>query len=132
MTKQPKITRETVAAALVLLAEWRPENGAFTPADFVAACNAVAELEALQRQLRAIGVRQCNGYQAPGGGWDEVAADRDEKREARLQVKALEIAKPYGVGLKFGGDPRGSALRIMTPKTGRANTWGGAADGWAL
>lgn len=132
MTKQPKITRDTVTAALVLLGEWRPENGAFTPADFQGACDAAAQLETLQRQLRAIGVRQCNGYSDGRGGWDERAEDRDTARAERLQAKALEIAKPYGVGLKFGGDPRGSALRMLTPKSERHNTWGGAADGWAL
>jgi hypothetical protein len=37
-----------------------------------------------------------------------------------------------GLGLYLNGDPRGNPVGILTPKSGRFNTMGGAEAGWRL
>lgn len=37
-----------------------------------------------------------------------------------------------GLGLYLNSDPRGNPVGILTPKTGRYNTMGGAECGWRL
>jgi hypothetical protein len=67
-------------------------------------------------------VMECNG---DGGEWrehrQEVVSDRLER-----------MAESLGVTLELGGDPRGYTVKLMTPKSGRYNTWGGAECGWGV
>lgn len=91
-----------------------------------------AKLESLQGRLHAIGERRCNGYPTWDHKWDEQAAKRDERLEEKLVATVAAILAPYGMSAKTGGDPRGSAIKLRTPKTGKSNTWGGAEDGWAI
>lgn len=42
------------------------------------------------------------------------------------------MAESLGVTLELGGDPRGYTVKLMTPKSGRYNTWGGAECGWGV
>jgi hypothetical protein len=104
----------------------------YTVDEFAQAMADAAKLESLQGRLHAIGERQCNGYSTFGHKWDQAAADRDERLEEKLNKTVESILAPYGVKAKTGGDPRGSAIKLQTPKTGRHNTWGGAESGWAI
>lgn len=142
--KDPKITMDTVRAALVLLQESGPHMGRVIDARSVADCAVirkavedVAKLASIERGLKRIAEAACNGYYGRvmprgGGNWgDAEQADADTRR-AKLATKAAAILDPYGVSSSVGGDVRGSQLRIRTPKSGASNTWGGASDGWAL
>lgn len=126
---------DTLTAALVLL---REAGGEDQTARILDAVRTVRRLEALEKRLRVVAVAECNGYYgperlrgAPPAWGDAEQADADA-RTAKLAAKAEAVAHPYGVKLKIGGDPRGSQLRLMTPLSGRYNTWGGAESGWAL
>jgi hypothetical protein len=127
MTREPKISMDTVRAAALMLDEC---GRSISPAHVTAATLDVVALERCERGLRAIYCRQCNGY--ADTDWGRAQAERDERREARLIRQATKIAKGYGVTITTQGDPRGSALRMATPKTRRYNTMGGAESGWAL
>ena len=81
--------------------------------------------------LSRIAERQCNGYQDWKGNWDQAAADRDEKREARIQAKVQAIVSRYsGVSVIFNGDPRGYSIKLLG--LGTYNTFGGAEDGYGI
>jgi hypothetical protein len=145
--KEPKITMETLRTALTIIEECggvskflgedtpcRPSQSYTKQPTRLAVLNAVedaAALEKIERSLSAINVRQCNGYCNERTGREDTATmNRDEKREESLQRKASEIARRIGLKLEFGGDPMGSAVRIITPRTGAYNSMGGAECGW--
>ncbi len=46
--------------------------------------------------------------------------------------RLARYANRLGVTLTLGGDPRGYTVKLMTPKSGKYNTWGGAEDGWGV
>lgn len=111
----------------------------YTPAQFIDATAAAAKLESLQGRLRAIAERQCNGYSygyhgAPFYSKEsaEEAELRDDRNEEKLRASALALLEPYGAQVHFNRDPRGSAIKLQTPKSGRYNTMGGAETGWAV
>ena len=60
--------------------------------------------------------------------WDTWMEKREKQLESRLHALAAEI----GVTLSLGGDPRGFTVKLMTPKSGKYNSWGGAEDGWGV
>ena len=62
---------------------------------------------------------------------DEWSEQRD-KKESQIEKRLFEIAKSIGVRLELGGDPRGYTVKLMTPKTEKYNTWGGAECGWGV
>ena len=39
--------------------------------------------------------------------------DRQEKREAKLEVLLTELASGLGLGVEFSGDPRGFCVRLI-------------------
>ena len=81
--------------------------------------------------LHRIQERQCNGYQDYKGNWDQAAADRDEKRETRIQDKVRAIVARYSpLSVNFNGDPRGYSIKLLG--TGKSNTWGGMEDGYGV
>lgn len=133
---------DTVQVASILLLESdatiSPEQAratscaSFTVDQFAQAMADAAKLESLTGRLKAIAVRQCNGYQTWDHKWDQPAADRDERLEAKLTATVESILAPYGVKAKIGGDPRGAVVYLMTPKTERHNSWGGRESGWGL
>lgn len=57
--------------------------------------------------------------------------DRQEKRVDALEKRAIAHAAALGVTLKFNGDPRGYAVKVMLPN-GDYNTWGGKEEGWGI
>ena len=63
---------------------------------------------------------------------DESWSDKDERADDRLDEHINAIAARLGVRVTIGGDPRGHVVHLMTPKTGRYNTFGGADVGWGL
>ncbi|AXQ69063.1 hypothetical protein HOU02_gp146 [Caulobacter phage CcrBL9] len=121
--------QEQLEIALVLLDEHKAKIGApraFTYGEVIEAYRDAGALISAEVRLQRIAENECNGYR------DETAEKLDERRRQTLEAKAGEIAKRYGVALTFGGDPRGSALKIKTPHTGRYNGFGGREDGWAV
>lgn len=131
----PKITMETVRTALTLLEEsktYKTSKGRIRIAVLNAVEDAV-EFEKIERALRAINERECNGYMNERT-WkeDEAAKLRDERREVKLRDKATALAKRLGLKIHFNGDPRGAAIKIHTPRTGAYNSFGGAEDGWCV
>lgn len=97
-----------------------------------AASAALVWIHKIGRELHRIYERQCNGHQKPNGDWDEEAAKRDEMREEALEAELRSLFSSFGLGLYLNGDPRGNPVGILTPKTGRYNTMGGAECGWRL
>ena len=108
-----------------LAARWTQEQ-------LTGAINTAAELERLAATLNLLNERECNGHQTPDGRWDEAAAKRDEAKRERLKAKVADLLKPYSVTPRFGGDPRGAALKLATPGTAKYNTMGGREEGWAV
>ncbi|UTU09333.1 hypothetical protein CcrBL47_gp563 [Caulobacter phage BL47] len=120
---------ETVDLALVMLDESKAAKGApraFTFGEVREAFTDAHALTLLQARLRQINENECNGYR------DETAERLDARREERAKAAVVEIAKRYGLTFHFNGDPRGSALKLKTPHTGRYNGFGGREDGWAV
>jgi hypothetical protein len=110
------------AAAVLLLESGKPFSVA-TASDAMAA---VLVLSGLAKTLKAVAEADCNGFR------DDLEREVAEKTAARALKKAARTLEPWGVDFLTEGDPRGSQLRLKTPKTGAANTWGGAESGWAL
>ena len=79
------------------------------------------------RGLHNIAERQCNGYRAYDGGWDEKAELRDVKREERLRAIICDhfTRAEVSAGWKHQGDPRGAPI-IVTDKDGAElfRVWG--------
>ena len=65
----------------------------------------------------------CNGYQDAQGNWDEKRTALAEKKQARIEKKAQEVAQSIGGTAIFQGDPRGNVLKIIFPD-GYTNDWG--------
>lgn len=99
----------------------------------------VRELKQHERTLHRLAEIECNGYPKPVTEYrdgnmyrynveDETLKAKCEKKEERARAKAQAIADKLGVGIEFGGDPRGAVLRLRLPN-GRSNSFG---DGWVL
>lgn len=76
----------------------------------------VRRLTRIARKLSKLNEDECN---IPGATWNH----RVEKR--LLRNAATKITAPFGLRLEFTGDPRGSAIRFKTPKSGRYNSMSG-------
>ena len=66
---------------------------------------------------------------------DDLGTVGNLNRQSKIrQLEGILKArfKEAGLGLYLNGDPRGNPVGILTPKTGRFNTMGGAEDGWRL
>lgn len=59
---------------------------------------------------------------------DEAWAARDAKKEQSIQSKVVDLLKPYGIDVKFNGDPRGGAIRMLLPDHS-SNEWDGETWG---
>ena len=82
----------------------------------------LAELIRLAGALQRINEADCND-----GGNPKRAS-----REKALQNKVLGIVETgWAFDVKFNGDPRGYAVKILLP-SGRYNTMGGREEGWGV
>ena len=124
---------DTIETAIVLLSEWNHKSREKVAVDtpdgaklFREALADAAALEALERGIRRRAEYACSYPMT------EAEATRADRADARAAEKVAAILKPYRMTAKIGGDPRGSQIKLATPKSGRINTWGGAADGWAV
>lgn len=106
--------------------EWREasviafDEGTFASIDQAATW--VRQVEGYARELHGLYVRECN----TGGG------SRTSTRIDTLEGQLREAFKAHDLGLYLNGDPRGNPVGILTPKTGKSNTMGGASAGWRL
>lgn len=80
----------------------------------------------LAQRLHTVYEGQCSKDLGPAGNANRESARRN--LESQLRFKFREV----GLGLYLNADPRGNPVGILTPKTGRYNTWGGAEAGWRL
>lgn len=102
----PNFHASVLAAALVTNSEWSIHEAA------VRAHHAVA----FARQLRKAFERQCNGYADHKGNWDQRAADRDDRRIARLESQLVnQLPLPLQAKLTIQRDPRGAAASLDVP-----------------
>lgn len=115
-----RFTRDDALTAMVILEESKIGGRFLDVLDLAAA------LAGCARIVHNVAENACNGYR------HEEDEKRDERREARAIAKAKAWLDPHGIKLRTGGDPRGACFFLMTPETGRANTWGGAESGWAV
>jgi hypothetical protein len=92
----------------------------------------VAQVRSIAHRLQRIAERQCNGHQTYDGKWDEVAAKKDEEREAKLEEKLKTFEANHGLSFHTQGDPRGYVVKLHTPKSERYNTMGGKSEGWGV
>lgn len=58
--------------------------------------------------------RECNGYQDWQGNWDQKAADRAEKRTAKIENEFKALAEECGFLTYIQSDPRGCPLYLYT------------------
>lgn len=95
-----------------ILARTCPDRGVHQVAEDV------AELVRLARAHARLAELACNQELTP----------RQEARDARTEARIREVLAPYGVRVKFQGDPRGYTVRLTFPTVdGRepSNNWGG-------
>ena len=81
----------------------------------------VAELLALAKRLDRYNETECNYGLTPA----------QEKRVENLEKRIRAMCDTWRIGVKFNGDPRGYAVRLMFPDQSY-NTWGGAEEGWGI
>jgi len=73
--------------------------------------------------LHRLAEELCNGYQDWQGNWDEKRTVQAEKKQARIEQRASDVAKAIGGTIVLQGDPRGCVLKIIFPD-GYTNDWG--------
>jgi hypothetical protein len=49
-----------------------------------------------------------------------------------LEEKITKLLTQVNLVPKFNNDPRGYSVKIVMPKSGQYNTWGGVEDGWGI
>jgi hypothetical protein len=54
---------------------------------------------------------------------------RDAKKEISIQNKVIDLLKPYKIEVRFNGDPRGGAIRMLLPDH-TSNNWD--QDTWGI
>lgn len=94
--------RETLARVAAMLA--RRSANVFRLDDAARLCS-------ISRSLSRIAERQCN----------EDVGETLDKREARLEAEARDLAALYGLRVYFHGDPGGAALYLIDPDKGPAS-----------
>ena len=79
------------------------------------------------RVLHRLAERECNDDRTP----DVQAAD--EKKDEKYSRRVRETLKPFGVSVRFNGDPRGYPVKLFFTYHERIyNTWGGAEEGYGI
>jgi hypothetical protein len=56
-------------------------------------------------------------------------AERDAKKEQSIQNKVIALLKPLNIQVRFNGDPRGGAIRMLLPDH-TSNNWD--QDTWGI
>ena len=83
--------------------------------------DAVYQVYLINRKLQRLNEAECNGYahvvHANGRSFIESSLteedqSRIDKENARLEAKALALAKSYGFSVRVQGDPRESAIKL--------------------
>jgi hypothetical protein len=59
---------------------------------------------------------------------DQKWAERDAKKEKSIREKVTALLKPYNIEVRFNGDPRGGAIRMLLPDHS-SNGWDGETWG---
>jgi hypothetical protein len=120
-TKSAKHEQYERAASLAarLIASPSPTNDRVRVNKIV---NATVELLRLADRLHRYAEAACNYQLTP------AQEKRVEHLEARVQAICCD---ELGIGVKFNGDPRGYAVKLLLP-SGDYNTWGGKEDGWGI
>lgn len=121
-----RFTRDDVETALVILEE------STAGGKFIDALDAAAALAGCQRILKREAEAACNGFADYRGNWSDALEKASEARADRAAKKVAAILAPYGITASTQGDPRGAVLYLKTPKSERANSWGGKESGWAV
>ena len=91
------------------------------------------KLHRYETTLHRISENHCNGYprtitEIRDGKMyryeveDQKWAERDAKKEESIQNKVIELCKQYDIEVKFNGDPRGGAIRMLLPDH-TSNNW---------
>ena len=107
MTKQE---REEYARSRVVLEEY-----GLTSSD-------LDRLHRYETALHRISERQCSEEMS------EAETARVERREAAAEKAVQKIAEAHGLTVRFNGDPRGGAIRLVLP-SGKSNNWDGETWG---
>jgi len=91
------------------------------------------KLHRYEKTLHRINENECNGHPRSKIEYrdgkmyrydveDLQWAERDAKKEVSIQNKVRELLKPYNIEVKFNGDPRGGAIRMLLPDQS-SNGW---------
>lgn len=99
----------------------------------------LTRLHRYETTLQRINENDCNGHPRMTTEYrdgkmyryeveDEKWAARDAKKEASIQKKVVDLLSPYGIKVKFNGDPRGGAIRMLLPDH-TSNGWDGETWG---
>lgn len=94
--------------------------------DQSAMCAWLADVETAARKLHKLYESACS---------DDLGSKGNAAREVQTRELEERLTRAFalaGLGLYLNGDPRGNPVGILTPKTGRYNTMGGAEAGWRL
>lgn len=108
------------------LAIIREETGYFATSAAGNARSWLSGVEGMALRLHSLYVGMCS---------EDLGAKQNALRErltADLERKVRDEFGRVGLGLYLNSDPRGNPVGILTPKTGRYNTMGGAEAGWRL
>jgi len=97
------------------------------------------KLHRYETTLQRINENDCNGHPKmvieyrDGKKYEYAVEDqewtsRDTKKEKSIENKVIALLKPYNIEVRFNGDPRGGAIRMLLPdKTSNGwdnETWG--------
>lgn len=97
------------------------------------------KLHRYETTLQRINENDCNGHPRMKTEYrdgkmyrfeveDERWEARDRKKETSIQKRAVDLLKPYGIEVRFNGDPRGGAIRMLLPDHS-SNGWDGETWG---
>lgn len=106
---------------------------------FAAECGDVPELRAilpglfrLANKHQSLMVEWCNGDKVKQfSSWDAWEEWREKETE-KVRASISALFAPFGIKVKFSGDPRGFTVKCHFPKTGAYNSWGGLSEGYGV
>lgn len=88
------------------------------------AANDIQHLVKLAKQHHSLAEHDCN----------RGLTDAEKETEQSIENTMRELAKKYGFGIHFDGDPRGFTVKLHAPRGQEPvwNTWGGAETGYGI
>lgn len=99
----------------------------------------LATLHRYEATLQRLNEEACNGWPTWYNGriiydWNEKEAEENQRKQDRVQARVTRLVESHGITAKFGGDPRGCAIRLLLPadENGRrrSNSWDG--ETWVI